>query len=139
MAKFSNDLNADELLNRIKNNTAEIVLCFGQPANYNEATTNVGSTVPGGGTARRLGHSTMSSTRFTGPAAGDVNGRKLTTNQQTGVPIDITSSSADHVSLITTSTASELLVVTTITTPQAVSSGNTATINAFDYEVADPT
>lgn len=144
MGKFVNDLNMDEMLNRIKNNAAKIVLCNGQPATFNEAQTNVGSTVAGGGTARRLGEiAGLSSTKFTGPADGDASGRKLSKDQETGLNIDVTSTAADHVALVITTTSStignELALVTTITAPQSVTAGNTATLNAFDLEVADPT
>ena len=141
MAKFSNDLNMDELLNRLKADVKKIVLCQGQPASFNEAITDLGSSVAGGCSTcgRALGESTLSTANFTGPAAGDTNGRKLTVNQVTGLAIDNTSTNADHVALISTTTGTELIVVTTITTPQPVTSGNTATINAFDYEVADVT
>jgi len=143
MAKFVNDNNMDELLNRVKNNAIRIVLCNGQPANYNEAQTNKGSTVAGGGTARRLGQKTISSTTFTGPANGDTSGRKVTKDQETSLSIDVTSTGANHVALVTSSTHStsignELTLVTTISSPQDVTSGNTATINAFDLEVNDP-
>lgn len=144
MAKFVNDTFMDELLNRLKNNGAKIVLCNGQPASFNEAQTNKGSTVAGGGTARRLGEKNISSTVFTGPVNGDTNGRKLTKDQETNLTIDITSTGANHVALVITTTSStvignELSLVTTISSPQDVTSGNTATINAFDLEVSDPT
>lgn len=145
MAKYVNDNNMDELLNRIKNNSAKIVLCNGQPATFNEAQTNKGTTVAGGGTARRLGEvAGLGSSLFTGPANGDTNGRKLTKNQVTGLSISVTSTGANHVALVCTTTHSsvignELLLVTTISAPQDVTSGNTATINAFDLEISDPT
>lgn len=139
MAKFSNDNNMDQLLNRIKSNAIQIVLCQGQPASYAEATTDLGSTVAGGGTARALGESTLGTGSFTGPVNGDVSGRKLTVDQVTGLNVDVTSTNADHVAIISSSTATELILVTTISSPQPVTSGNTATINAFDYEVADVT
>jgi hypothetical protein len=141
MAKFSNDLNMDELLARLKANVKLIVLCQGQPVSFNEAITDLGSSVAGGCSTcgRALGETTLSTADFTGPADGDANGRKLTINQVTGLAVDVTSTNAAHVALVTTTTATELMVVTTITTPQPVTSGNTATINAFDYEVADVT
>jgi len=142
MAKFSNDNNLDVLLNRLKNNSVQAALCNGQPASYGEATTNKGSTVPGGGTARRLGNSTGNSTSFfTGPSDSTATGagRKLVINSIAGMTIDITSTGANHLAFITSSTASELLFVTTITTPQDVISGNTADFSAFNYTVQDIT
>jgi len=142
MAKFSNDNNMDELLNRIKNNYSKIVLCNGQPANFNEAQTNKGSTVSGGGTARRLGEvNTDGATNITGPADGATSGRRITFDQITGLGIDVTSTGANHVAIVFTTTGGsvgdELGVVTTISSPQDVTQGNTATINAFDLEIAD--
>lgn len=140
MAKFVNDNMMDALLDRVILNANSIVLCEGQPVNRNEAITDLGTTVPGGGTARALGENAITSADFTGPQAGDSNGRKYIKNQETGLNIDVTSTNADHVAIVTSTTAlSELLLVTTITSPQPVTSGNTATINAFDHEVADPT
>lgn len=141
MAKYSNDLNMDELLNRLKNNVKSIVLCQGQPTSFGEAIVDLGSSVPGGCSTcgRALGESTLGTGDFTGPQAGDASGRKLIVNQVTGLNIDVTSTNAAHVALISTTTGTELMVVTTITTPQPVTSGNTATINAFDYEVTDVT
>ncbi len=139
MAKFVLDAVMDEALNYIKNNSTNVVVCNGQPTTYNEAMTNKGTTVAGGGTARRLGHSTLSSTELT-VANGDTSGRKVTLAQKTGINIDVTSTGADHVALVNTSTAgNELLLVTTISSPQTVNSGNTATVNAFDDEIRDPT
>lgn len=65
---------------------------------------------------------------------GDTNGRKLTTLQQTGVSIT-NSGTAQHIALLDVA-GTELLAVTTCTS-QAVTSGNTATINAFDIEISD--
>ncbi len=142
MAKFSNDLNMDELLNFLKNNIKLIVLCQGQPTSFLEAKVDLGSSVPGGCSScgRALGETTLGTGDFTGPQAGDTSGRELQVNQVTGMDIDVTSTNAAHVALVTTTTGTpQLMVVTTITTPQPVTSGNTATINAFDYEVLDVT
>lgn len=67
-------------------------------------------------------------------AAGDVSGRKLTVAAQTGVPVDA-SGTATHVCGTDGST---LLWVTTCTS-QALTSGNTVDIPAFDLEITDPT
>lgn len=139
MAKFSNDTNMDELLNRLKNNIKVIVLCQGQPTTFNQAITNLGTTAVGGGSGQALGESTLGTGDFTGPSTAPTDGRKLIINQVTGLAVDVTSTNAAHVALISTTTGTELLVVTTITTPQPVTSGNTATINAFNYRVADVT
>lgn len=71
---------------------------------------------------------------FTGPANGDTNGRKLTSDQKTGVTVD-TTGTATHVALCD---GTNLLYVTTCTS-QALTSGNTVTFPAWDVEIADPT
>ena len=67
-------------------------------------------------------------------ANGDVNGRKCTVAAKSAVPVD-TTGTATHVAL---STAGTLLYVTTCTS-QALTSGNTVNIPAWDVEIADPT
>ena len=126
MAKFLSDTVLDAALDVIA--TADtLIICAGEPADYTDATTDSGS----GGHA--LGEVSVSSGDFT-KADGDTSGRKITCAQQTGVTIDV-SGTADHVALVDVGTTT-LLAVTTITS-QAVTSGNTATINAFDLELAD--
>lgn len=66
-------------------------------------------------------------------ADGDTNGRKVTVAQQADVDID-TTGTATHICLDDGST---LLYVTTCDS-QALTSGNTVTIPAFDIEIADP-
>jgi hypothetical protein len=65
-------------------------------------------------------------------ANGDTNGRKLTVAQQSSVPID-NSGTATHVVL----TDGTNIYVTTCTS-QALTSGGTVTVPAWDIEVADP-
>lgn len=65
---------------------------------------------------------------------GDTNGRKVRVSQQSAVPIDVTGT-ATHIALDDGAT---LLAVTTCTS-QALTSGGTVTIPAFDFEFADPT
>lgn len=66
-------------------------------------------------------------------ADGDTNGRKVTVAQQADIPIDA-SGTATHVCLDDGAT---LLLVTTCTS-QALTSGGTVTVPAFDDEIADP-
>ena len=67
-------------------------------------------------------------------AAGDTSGRKTTVAQQTDITIDATGTAA-HVCIID---ATEL-VLKTACTSQALTSGGTVTVPAFDYEIADAT
>ena len=121
MAKYIADLIMDAALNTVKNNATRAHICSDQPENY------------AGISSVELGVVTIDSNDFTGPANGDVSGRKLTFNQQTGVEID-TTGEADHLAL---SNGSDTLYLVTTLEAQTVTDGNTATINAFDWEIAD--
>jgi len=66
-------------------------------------------------------------------ANGDTSGRKVTVAGKAGVSVTA-DGTVNHAVLVT---GSELLLVTEITA-QAVTSGNTITSNAFDYELSDP-
>jgi hypothetical protein len=79
------------------------------------------------------GHS-MTSADFTNDN-GDASGRKVTIAQQSSLNIS-TSGTAGQIAIV--SSGSDLLLLTDATT-QALTSGNTVTIPAFDYEIADPT
>jgi len=127
MAKFVLDTVIDQALSYISTNANQVVLCAGQPTNRTDATTDAP-------TGNALGESAITGTDFTGPADGDTNGRKLTFDGVTGVSVDVTDT-CDHVALIS---GTELLLVTTVSS-QAVSTGGTADISTFDYEISDPT
>ena len=66
-------------------------------------------------------------------ANGDASGRKVTVAQQATITVDDTGTAA-HIALCDGAT---LLYVTTCTS-QALTSGNTVTVPAWDIEVADP-
>jgi hypothetical protein len=66
-------------------------------------------------------------------ANGDASGRKVTVAQQSSLPI-VKSGTATHIAL---ASPSALLYVTTCT-DQALTSGGTVTVPAWDIEVADP-
>ena len=65
---------------------------------------------------------------------GDTDGRKVRSQQKTGVAIDSTGT-ANHIAL---TDATELLYVTTCNA-QALTAGGTVTIPVWDVEIADPT
>lgn len=67
-------------------------------------------------------------------ADGDTSGRKVTVAAKSGVPVD-TTGTATHIALVD---GTRLLYVTTCTS-QALTSGNTVNIPAWDIELADPT
>lgn len=69
-------------------------------------------------------------------ADGDTSGRKVTVAAKSGVTVDA-SGTANHIALVTVS-GSVVRYVTTCTS-QALTSGNTVNIPAWDIEIADPT
>lgn len=124
MAKSVHDDVLDGALNIIKNNCTRLTVCSSQPTTYTE-----------GNATFALADVTVDSTDFT-VANGDTNGRKITTAQQASVPVD-TTGTAQHIALLDVAN-SKLLYVTTCTS-QALTSGNTVTVPAWDIEIADPT
>jgi hypothetical protein len=125
MAKSVHDDVLDQSLNYVKTNGTRICVCSTQPTTYTEAITTY-----------KLAIKTISSSDYTGPANGDSSGRKLTVNQAATITVDATGT-ASHVA-IADATASKLLYVTTCSA-QALTSGNTVTVPAWDIEIADPT
>lgn len=106
-----------------------MVICENEPTDFADANTVKGS----GG--ERLGSVAVSSGDFTkGDAAGG--GRKVDVAQKTGASIT-DSGNAQHIALLDT-VNSVLLQVTTCTL-QAVTSGNTATVNTYALSHGDPT
>jgi len=67
-------------------------------------------------------------------ANGDSSGRKITVSQQSDISVTGTGT-ALHVVL----SLSSVIFLTTTCTSQALTSGNTVTVPAFDCEIADPT
>lgn len=124
MAKSVSNNVLDAALNYVKNNSTRISVCSAQPTSYTEAVTTY-----------KLSIKTISSADFTGPANGDTSGRKVTSNQHTGVTVD-SSGTANHVALAD-SVGSALNYVTTCTS-QALTAGNTVTIPAWKMEIAAP-
>lgn len=123
MAKTVHNDVLDAALNIIKNNCTLITLCSQQPTTYTEAITTF-----------KLADVVVDSTDFT-VADGDTSGRKVTVAAQTAVPVD-TSGTSDHAALV--DVANTKLLYTTTHTGQALTSGNTVDIGAWDIEIADP-
>ncbi len=124
MARFADDSLMDVFLNDVKTRPNLLTVTAGQPAGRTSAITQGG---------QMLAQVTIISTDFTGPAAGDVSGRKIAVDQQAGLTVSATGT-ADHVCLVT---AASLLYVTTATA-QGLTSGNSLTVNAWDIEILDP-
>ena len=125
MAKFINDVVLDAQLEKVATGT-HIHLCSSQPTTKTEADTTY-----------QLASSTLTTGDGNGDytiANGDVNGRKITISQQTGINVD-NSGTGTHLAIVD---ATNVLLVTTITS-QAVTAATTITFNAFDYSTSDPT
>jgi len=122
MAKACNDLVMDAALDYISTSTL-LTVCSAQPTTYAEASSTY-----------KLADVVTDSGDFT-KANGDTNGRKVTVSQQANVPID-SSGTATHVAL-SISGSSTLVYVTTCTS-QALTSGGTVTVPAWDVEISDP-
>jgi hypothetical protein len=124
MAKSVHNDVLDAALNAVKNAGTRLCVCSAEPTTYTEAITTY-----------KLAIATIDSSDFTGPADGDTSGRKLAVNAQSGLTVD-TSGTATHIA-VADSANSKLLYVTTCTS-QALTSGNTVDVPAWDIEIADP-
>jgi len=125
MAKSTADIVFDQALNYVKNNGTRITVCDTEPTTYTEAITTF-----------KLADVDITSGDYTGPAAGDVSGRKVTVNAQAGVTVDSTGT-ATHVAIVDVPNTT-LLIVTTCTS-QAIVATSTIDIPAWDIEIEDPT
>lgn len=125
MAKYQNDLMLDAAFEWVNDRATRLNVCATQPTTYAEATS----------TNMLAQTGALTSTEFT-VTDGDTNGRKLHVASQTGLSVT-TSGTADHIAL-TGSSGSTLLLVTTCTT-QALTTGNTVNVPAWDDEIADAT
>lgn len=119
MAKWANDSMMDAALDYVAAATT-LLVCSSQPADRTAAL------------AAALADVTVDSGDYT-KANGDTSGRKVTVAQQSAVPID-TTGTATNIALID---GSVLRYVTTCTS-QALTSGGTVTVPAWDIEIADP-
>lgn len=124
MAKSVHNDVIDAALNYIKNNATRICVCNAEPTTYTQAETTY-----------MLVIKTITSADFTGPADGDTNGRKVTSNQHSTVTIT-NSGTASHIAF--TVNGSKLLFVTTCSN-QSLTATNTVTIPSWDIEISDPT
>jgi hypothetical protein len=122
MGKLISDNALDALLNYIKTNAAEMTVCSTQPTSYAE-----------GHTTYMLATVAIDSDDFTGPANGDVSGRKVTIGQQATIEV-INTGDAQHIVVL--DDADEILAITTCTL-QNITDGNTVTVPAWKIEVAD--
>jgi len=124
MGKVAPDATIDSMFDYI-DQCDLMTICNAEPTTYTEAIT----------TFKLADVALTPDTDFT-KADGDTNGRKVTIAAKSAVPVD-TSGTATHVAIVRT-TGTTLRYVTTCTS-QALTSGNTVNIPAWDIEVADPT
>ena len=122
MPAFLSDNTLDGSLSYISSNATALHICSAQPTTYAEATSTY-----------TLGN--KASPGFTGPAAGDSSGRKLTVDAISDGSVTGTDT-ATHWALVS---GAELIATHTLASSQAVTSGNTFTLAAFDIELGDPT
>lgn len=123
MAKSVHNDVLDAALDEVATAT-RLVVCSGEPANF------------AGIAAVALADVTLTAGDGNGDyviADGDVSGRKVTISEQPDILVDA-SGTATHISLDDGTT---LQYVTTCTS-QALTSGNTVTVPAWDIEIADP-
>jgi len=122
MAKNIPDANIDLMLDVVEG--TDIHVCNAEPTTFTEATTtfNLATEAAIGGSYAK--------------ANGDVSGRKNTLTPATGTSIT-TTGTATHVA-VTNSVGSVLELVTTCTS-QALTSGGTVDISAFDHEISQAT
>jgi ribosomal protein L30E len=124
MSLFCHDDVLDAALNYIKSNASRICVCSAQPTTYTEAITTY-----------KLADINISAANFTGPANGDVSGRKLGVNAQDAVDIDA-SGNATHVALVDTTNLKLLYVA--VCPLHVLVAGNFVNIPAWDIEFSDP-
>ena len=127
MAKLVPDAQLDAMLAVLFATADRVDVCADTPTTYGNATTAGAFSLGNVAVTQAVGGGDWTA------GAGDVSGRKVTLTQQTGVSVT-NSGTATHVAW--TDGTSVLFGVTTCT-GQAVTAGNTMTINAFDVELQD--
>ena len=122
MAKNIPDTQIDAMLDVTEGD--EVHVCNAEPTTPTEATTTF-----------QLATQAIDGADY-GKADGDVSGRKNTLTPDPAATIDNTGT-ANHVA-VTDASGTVLKLVTTCTS-QALTSGGTVDIGAFDHEIGDPT
>ena len=120
--KSQNDLMLDAAFDYIRGIVTTMSICTTQPTTYSQAFT-----------VNTLALVAMASTDIT-TTPGDTSGRKMHVGSETGMTV-VTTGAANHIALIDTD-GTALLFVTTCTT-QALTTGNTVNIPAWDDEILD--
>lgn len=123
MGKRVENVVYDAALNYIKNNCTRVTVCDTEPTNFTEANATY-----------KLADVTVDDGDFTGPADGDVSGRKLTFGAQSDVEVD-SAGDATHVAFLDVANSALLFVTTCPTTAIA----GTVNIGSLKIEISDPT
>ena len=123
MAAWLADALLDAALQKLADDAENLYICSAQPSTYAEAQSTYALGV-------------KASPSFTGPAAGDASGRKLTVDAISDGTVSATDT-ATHWA-ITDNSATALLAWGTLDAGEAVTDGNTFTLDAFDIEITDP-
>jgi hypothetical protein len=131
VSKWMNDSFADSALDWLSSNGKKMYVCTtaissASVPNYTKVTS----------TAALTGAITMSTSSDYTKAVGDSSGRKVTVAQKAS--ISVTASGTGARVCLVDSTGSGTVAYVTTCTSQALTSGNTVTIPAWDVEVADP-
>lgn len=113
----------DAACSYISTNTETLYICHTEPTSYAEASSTYA-----------LGN--KASPGFTGPAAGDASGRKITVDAISDGTV--TASGTAGYKALTDNSESKLLIVRALASTQVVTSGNTFTLTAWDVEFPDP-
>lgn len=123
----------DAAFGYVANNGNLLIVCEGAPTDYAAAIalkSNTGTMLAQIDMTAGLGNGTYDVSN------GDISGRKLTVAM-----LQITSAqesgTADHIAIVDT-VNEELLLVTTITTPAAVTANASLTLESFSDEIRDP-
>lgn len=123
MATFMSDNVLDFGVNYIDVNTEKLHICSALPLTYaNIATYTLGNKV---------------TPIVSAPQNGTTNGRKVTISAITDGSVTGTGT-ATHWALVKDSATAELICAATLSASQAVTSGNTFTLDAIDITIPDP-
>ena len=132
MTKFIAEAALDAAFDYIATRADRLVLCAGAPATFTEANTapaEGGKAVGARAIASGLGNGDFA------VVAGPVSGRRLVLATQPEIAIGATAS-ADHAALV--DSGGELLSVTALTEPQAVTAGSVVTLRSFGHDLEQP-
>lgn len=128
------DAMSDAALNALKTNAIRVSACQQEPTTYAEITSLAAGN-------NEMGVVTISSTDFTGPAAGDTNGRKITFDGKAGMSITGTGTATVNYVVFHDNSAVFYAVATLNGgSGHSVTNGETWDVpGSIDIEIADPT